>query len=90
LPVTGPPRHNVTKESTPMTYSADRAYAISGAIDQIQFMTPQLVHRLETALSSVGAYGEVRLVVLKGRVRFIEIMRSECVGRRAEAEEYEE
>jgi hypothetical protein len=60
-----------------MTYSADRTYAIPGAIDPIPFMTPQLVHRPETPLRSVGAYGEVRLLVLKGRVRFIGIMRSE-------------
>jgi hypothetical protein len=73
-----------------MSYSADRACPITGASDPLPFMTPQLVHRLETALSSVGAYGEVRLVVLKGRVRFIEVMRSESIGRRAEAEEYEE
>ena len=73
-----------------MTYSADQAYAISRATEQIQFMTPHLVQRLETALTSVGAYGEVRLVVLKGRVRFIETMRSESIGRRAETEEYEE
>ena len=73
-----------------MTYPADRACTISEAIDQLQFLTPQLVRRLEAALSSVGAFGEVRLVVLKGRVRFIEIMRSEALGRRAEAEEDQE
>jgi hypothetical protein len=59
-------------------------------MEQPQFMTPPLVQRLESALSSVGAYGEVRLVVLKGRVRFIETMRSESIGRRAETEEYDE
>ena len=73
-----------------MTYSVDQAYAISRPMEQPQFMTPPLVQRLETALSSVGAYGEVRLVVLKGRVRFIETMRSESIGRRAETEEYDE
>ena len=73
-----------------MTYTADPTYAISRPIEPSEFMTPNLVQRLEMALSSVGAYGEVRLVVLKGRVRFIEIMRSESIGRRAETEEYEE
>jgi hypothetical protein len=67
-----------------MAFSADQTYALRGGVDQPQFITPQLAHRLEAALSSVGAYGEVRLVVFKGRVRFIEIMRSESVGRRPE------
>jgi hypothetical protein len=53
-------------------------------------MTPHLVHRLETALSSVGAFGEVRLVVIKGQVRFIEIMRSESVSGRQQTEQYDE
>jgi hypothetical protein len=70
-----------------MAYSADPSYALQGVIDQPQFITPQLAHRLEAALSSVGAFGEVRLVVFKGRVRFIEIMRSESVGRRLETED---
>ena len=73
-----------------MTYSADPAYAISRSTEQPQFMTPHLAQRLEAALTSVGAYGEVRLVVLKGRVRFIETMRSESIGRRSDTEEYEE
>lgn len=73
-----------------MTYSTDQAYAISTTTERIPFMTPHLVQRLETALSSIGAYGEVRLVVLKGRVRFIETMRSESIGRRSDTEEYEE
>jgi hypothetical protein len=64
--------------------------ALQGVTDQPQFMTPQLAHRLEAALSSVGSFGEVRLVVFKGRVRFIEIMRSESVGRRIETEEDDE
>jgi hypothetical protein len=73
-----------------MTFSVDQAFALSKTTERVQFMTPNLVQRLEAALGSVGAYGEVRLVVLKGRVRFIEIMRSESIGRRAEAEDYEE
>jgi hypothetical protein len=30
-------------------------------------------------LCRVGAFGEVRLLVVKGRLRFIEIMRSETI-----------
>ena len=73
-----------------MTYSENRTSGIPGKIDPLPFMTPHLVQRLETALGSVGAFGEVRLVVLKGRVRFIEIVRSESIGRHAESEANEE
>jgi hypothetical protein len=73
-----------------MAYSENRTSGVPGKIDQLLFMTPHLVQRLETALGSVGAFGEVRLVVLKGRVRFIEIVRSESIERRAESEDLEE
>ncbi len=56
------------------------------APDRPPFLTPELTHRLEAALRDVGAFGEVRLVVLKGRVRFIETVRSESVVRRPEDE----
>ncbi len=39
-----------------------------------------LARRVDEALCQVGSYGEVRLVVVKGRVRFIQIVRSEDVG----------
>jgi hypothetical protein len=38
--------------------------------DPVPSLTPEPVRRLEHALCSVGAFGEVRLIVLKGRVRF--------------------
>jgi len=44
-------------------------------------MTPDLVRRTEAALGSVGAFGEVRLIVEKGRVRFIEVVHSESLDR---------
>jgi hypothetical protein len=50
-------------------------------------MTPELLRRLEAALGSVGAFGEVRLIVLKGRVRFIEVLRSESLTRQVEPTE---
>jgi hypothetical protein len=48
--------------------------------DDLQCLTAQLVRRLDQALSTVGAFGEVRLIVVKGRVRFIEIVHSEDVN----------
>ena len=72
-----------------MAYSENRTSGIPRKMDQLPFMTPHLVQRLEMALGSVGAFGEVRLVVLKGQVRFIEIVRSESVERRSEPEDPE-
>jgi len=45
-----------------------------------QLLTPDLTRRVEVALSRVGAFGEVRLVVVKGRLRFIQVVRSESIG----------
>jgi hypothetical protein len=48
-------------------------------------VTAELAGQLEAALARVGAFGEVRLVVIRGRVRFVETVRSEdaagCPGR---------
>lgn len=55
--------------------------------DRPRLLTPELRHRLEDALHDVGAFGEVRLVVQKGRVRFIETVRSESVEHRLEDED---
>ncbi|MEJ5197791.1 MAG: hypothetical protein WHX53_02600 [Anaerolineae bacterium] len=43
------------------------------------FLTRQTVRRVDEALSRLGPYGEVRLIVVKGRLRFIQTMRSEEV-----------
>ncbi len=43
------------------------------------FLTAQVACQIEEALRKVGDFGEVRLVVVKGRLRFIQIMRSESV-----------
>ena len=36
-----------------------------------QFLTPTQVAMIDEALSSLGEYGELRLVVEKGRLRFV-------------------
>ncbi len=46
------------------------------------FLTTQVASQIEDALCKVGDFGEVRLVVVKGRLRFIQIMRSENVQER--------
>jgi hypothetical protein len=50
-------------------------------------LTAELASRIEAALARVGAFGEVRLVVVKGRVRFIETLRSEEAGRNGDRRE---
>jgi len=61
-----------------------------GSADSGHGLTPELMQRLEQAVCSVGAFGEARIIILKGRVRFIEVLRSESVGRCVEAQEYGE
>ena len=58
-----------------------------GTADRTRFMTPDLVRRTEAALGSVGAFGEVRLIIEKGRVRFIEVVHSESLDRCPDTQE---
>ncbi len=48
--------------------------------DELTFLTRQTAHRVDDALCRLGPYGEVRLVVMKGRLRFIQTVRSEEVA----------
>jgi len=45
--------------------------------EQLPKLTPTLVRQVDEALARVGAFGEVRLVVVKGHLRFIQVMQSE-------------
>jgi len=47
--------------------------------DPMVFLNRHLVRQIDEALGKVGDFGEVRLVVVKGRLRFIQIVRSEAV-----------
>ena len=42
-------------------------------------MSPALVRKIDCALRRAGQFGEVRLVIQKGRVRFIQVVQSEEV-----------
>jgi len=46
----------------------------------LHFLTRQTVRRVDEALGRIGPYGEVRLIVIKGRLRFIQTVRSEEVA----------
>ncbi len=47
--------------------------------DPMVFLNRSLVRQIDEALGKVGDFGEVRLVVVKGRLRFIQTVRSEAV-----------
>ena len=42
----------------------------------LRFLTPAQVHLIEEALKEVRPFGEVRLIMQKGRLRFIETVKS--------------
>jgi hypothetical protein len=48
--------------------------------EQLSLLTPPVIAQIDRALRRVGEYGEVRLVVAKGRLRFVETMQSEPAG----------
>ena len=43
-------------------------------------LTPAAIHQIDSCLARVGAFGEVRLVVAKGRLRFIQVLQSESLS----------
>lgn len=44
--------------------------------EQLTALTPAQVLCIDRALADIGAFGEVRIVKAKGRVRFIETLKS--------------
>ena len=42
----------------------------------LQVLTPEQVIAVDRALASIGAFGEVRIVKVKGQVRFIQQLHS--------------
>ena len=45
----------------------------------LMFLKAHQISQIDRALGKVGAFGEVRLVVVKGRLRFIQVMQSQDV-----------
>ncbi len=45
--------------------------------DRLRFLDESLVAKIDQALCRVGEFGEVVLVVVKGRLRFIQVTQSE-------------
>ena len=46
---------------------------------RLKFLNPETANLIDRALQEVGDFGEVRLLVEKGRLRFIQKTRSEKV-----------
>jgi hypothetical protein len=44
--------------------------------DALRILTPEQVLQVDRALAAVGPFGEVRLVKVKGRIRFIQQLKS--------------
>ena len=42
----------------------------------LKFLTPDQIYMIDQALASVGEFGDVRLVVSKGRLRFVILEKS--------------
>jgi hypothetical protein len=59
----------------------DRIWSLSqteqdeGRLNQ-RHITPELIEMIEEALATLGEYGEVRLIVVRGRLRFVVTQRS--------------
>lgn len=47
--------------------------------EPLHCLSPQLIPRIDQAVCRAGPYGEVRLVIVRGTLRFIQILVSENV-----------
>jgi len=45
----------------------------------LQVMTPEQVLQVDRALASIGHFGEVRLIKIKGQLRFIQQLESQDI-----------
>jgi len=44
--------------------------------EPLQVLSPEQIQQVDRALASIGPFGEVRLIKVKGRVRFIQQLKS--------------
>jgi len=62
---------NTTPTTKPISLPADRP---------LKSLSLGQVHAIDEALAAVGAFGEVRLLKSRGKLRFIQTVRSEDAG----------
>lgn len=53
----------------------------------LRCLNTQLIERIDDAACRVGQFGEVRLVIVKGELRFIQITVSEMIGEQRRGDE---
>ena len=63
-----------------MTNHGAEPIAQSASLERLKFLNPEAVSLIDRALQEVGDFGEVRLLVEKGQLRFIQKTRSEKVA----------
>jgi hypothetical protein len=63
-----------------MTNHGAEPVAQSASLGRLKFLNPETASLIDRALQEVGDFGEVRLLVEKGRLRFIQKTRSEKVA----------
>jgi hypothetical protein len=62
-----------------MTDHSAEPVSQSESLGRLKFLNPETANLIDRALQEVGDFGEVRLLVEKGRLRFIQKTRSEKV-----------
>jgi hypothetical protein len=60
----------------PETVFRETDHIETGRIPRLRFLKPDQLTMIDEALDDLGDYGEVRLVVEKGRLRFIVTQKS--------------
>jgi hypothetical protein len=60
-----------------VTPTETRVFIPDDIAPRSRHLTPPVAEQIDQALARVGQFGEVRLIVVKGRVRFVEIVFSE-------------
>jgi hypothetical protein len=60
----------------PNTVAKDLVQVETGKLPRLRFLRPEQLTMIDEALGGLGEYGEVRLVVEKGRLRFIVTQKS--------------
>jgi len=80
-PKTASPDSGSTRENRAMSQSQSHATRRHTVLPEpLRCLTPELVARIDEAICRVGQFGEVRLVLVRGELRFIQVTVSENVN----------
>ncbi len=62
-------------------YEESQSQAQFSLNSPLRMLNSDLIMKVDDALCHVGEFGEVRLIVVKGRLRFIQTMSSESIDK---------